>query len=405
MDYWEIRASYRQAAVDRTAADLMRRVHRVFERTEAQAGWESVNMLNNFMKAFKLDRQTAKDILNNPLDEMERRELLKAVQQMPKCRLRSKYLAQLSSEAYRYRISRNEALRMNVQAIYMDAAQQTVDMTYPAMLDMMEDTRLMCHYDIQHRVGFGYQVDTKSTAAANMALREKWMGTSYSQRIWKNAEQLGDDVADVMLQFATTGSVNMLGFETVANNRYALGSTSMKELNDMAARLIDANGFEEGMRLFYEKTGLDEKGFNAIRAKTRYAADRLITTEANYLAGQANLEAYEEAGIAKYKYSAILDSHTCGRKGAGESCSALDGMVFALKDAKVGVNMHPMHPWCRCTETPYIDGISTDGMKRASMDKDGNYELVPESMKHTDWKAWQEAGRPVSAKDWMNGKR
>lgn len=58
------------------------------------------------------------------------------------------------------------------------------------------------------------------------------------------------------------------------------------------------------------------------------------------------LEPYEDAGIEKYIYRSLLELRTC------KKCGALDGKSFPVSEQKVGVNMHPMHPNCRCFISP-----------------------------------------------------
>ena len=403
MDYWEKRAALRQAEVDKVSRELCDRVQRVFQKTEARATSTAMNILHNFMRAFGLKESEAKDILSIRLTRKEYEELAARIIEMPNCPLKKKFVATLSAEAYRYRIDRATALKMSVQAIYAECAEQTVDITMPDMLKISTETRMRTAYDIQHKVKFGYQVDSRDTALAKMALREKWMGESFSARVWQNVQKMGEDVADTILQFATTGEISTGEFGIVADNALVNGM-KYGELNEKMLTLIEQHGYQHGMERFTAETGLDKQGMADIRRRARYAADRLIVTETNYIAGQATLEAYRETGLDRYIYSAILDSHTCGKNGKHESCQALDQRVFYIKDQRVGENMHPMHPWCRCTSKPYMDGYDTGRMQRAAMREDGTTELVPASMTYEQWAAWQKAGRPVSAKEWMTGK-
>ena len=78
-----------------------------------------------------------------------------------------------------------------------------------------------------------------------------------------------------------------------------------------------------------------------------------------------------------YQYSSALDKRTC------ESCGALDGEKFKLSDRVVGVNASPLHPYCRCTELPYVeDDFST----RFARDAKGKGIEVPSNMSFKEWK-------------------
>jgi Phage Mu protein F like protein. len=50
---------------------------------------------------------------------------------------------------------------------------------------------------------------------------------------------------------------------------------------------------------------------------------------------QATAEAYTDAGIEKYQYVAVEDERT------SDICQGLDGKIFLLSEAEVGVNFPP----------------------------------------------------------------
>lgn len=110
-------------------------------------------------------------------------------------------------------------------------------------------------------------------------------------------------------------------------------------------------------------------------------ARRLIRTESSYITGQIDLQSYEECGIEKYVYLATLDLRTCQ-----EDCAPLDGKIFPVKDAKSGVNMPPMHPWCRCTTISYFsDEILRNLRRRARDPVTGKTYTVPGDMTYKQW--------------------
>lgn len=403
MDYWEKRAARRQRQIDAACESMQKRVHRVLAKAEAKAAQQSLQILRNYMRAFGLSRDDALKILRNPITEDERKLILSNVLQMPEGKEKKRMLAQLSADAYRYRMTREDALVMNTQAIFGEATGQIIDITHTPLVEMTREITNEELYELQKRIGIGFQVDCTSTRAAEAALKERWMGTGYADRMWRNSWKMGSDVADVMLEYATSGEIDMEQFNLISRHmKVDVPSKRIHKFGDLEKRLeelIDRKGHDAGLAQFAKETGLDEAGFNKIRARARYAADRLIVTETSYLAGRATMNAYDETGIERYQYRATLEKHTC------ERCAELDGQVFAVAEQKVGVNMHPLHPWCRCHTAPYFDGIDMSRLKRAAMNEDGTTELVPENMTYKQWEAWQKAGRPVSAEEWIQGKR
>ncbi len=76
---------------------------------------------------------------------------------------------------------------------------------------------------------------------------------------------------------------------------------------------------------------------------------------------------------------ATLESHTC------DICARLDGQIFKLSDRRDGMNYPIIHPRCRCTTIPHIDGLpETD--ERWMRDPDtGKGKLI----KNISFKKWK----------------
>ena len=117
-------------------------------------------------------------------------------------------------------------------------------------------------------------------------------------------------------------------------------------------------------------------------------AVRLIRTETSYVAGQSRKKAYQDAGRKRYRYLTALDKRICDR------CGPLDLKLFELDKAEVGVNYPPMHPICRCTTVPVVEGRESGGKYRRGRGADGKGVLLPKTMTYPEWKAWQAAGCP-----------
>lgn len=64
-----------------------------------------------------------------------------------------------------------------------------------------------------------------------------------------------------------------------------------------------------------------------------------LKKERNYLSIQKRLSSFHKLGIKEYTFL-----------GDGcDVCSSLNGKSFLVKDAKVGINLPPMHLGCKCT--------------------------------------------------------
>jgi hypothetical protein len=77
---------------------------------------------------------------------------------------------------------------------------------------------------------------------------------------------------------------------------------------------------------------------------------------------------------------AVLDGRT------SQLCQEKDGQEFLLSEKEVGVNYPPLHPWCRSSVEPVIDGISREHMKRWARDPVTGEEMkVPRTMTYSEW--------------------
>ena len=79
---------------------------------------------------------------------------------------------------------------------------------------------------------------------------------------------------------------------------------------------------------------------------------------------------------------AVLDGRT------SDICQRKDGNEYLLSEKEVGKNWPPLHPWCRSTCEPVIDGLTREGMKRWARDPvTGEQTKVPRTMTYREWRA------------------
>lgn len=108
-------------------------------------------------------------------------------------------------------------------------------------------------------------------------------------------------------------------------------------------------------------------------------ARRLIQTEASRIATTAGIDAYKELGLKKYVFLATLSEKTC------PVCGALDGQIFDIEKAEAGVNLPPMHPYCRCTTKAYVPDVLSGGTRAARNPETGKTEIV-ENQTYAEWR-------------------
>lgn len=131
----------------------------------------------------------------------------------------------------------------------------------------------------------------------------KWtQDSNFSERIWSNNSKLVDYIHNTIRESVIRG-----------------------ESYEQAAKMMDLK-FQTGIK----------------------NAKRLVHTESAFIQEEVTFRSYEECGVVEYEYMSMIDSKT------SDVCTALDGKRFKLKDAKVGLNRAPMHPWCRGTSIPIL---------------------------------------------------
>ena len=128
--------------------------------------------------------------------------------------------------------------------------------------------------------------------------------------------------------------------------------------------LAKGQSYDQMAKALSERMGSSEK-----------QAYRLIVTESARMDNQALLDQYKERGVSKYQFLATLDNRT------SEICRSMDGLVFNIEDAEIGLNVPPLHPYCRSRIVPYMEEgeeaterVYRDENNKSKIGKYKNYE-------------------------------
>ena len=98
----------------------------------------------------------------------------------------------------------------------------------------------------------------------------------------------------------------------------------------------------------------------------------------NFVNNQATYDALDEEGILYYEFIAVLDNRT------SKICQSRDGVVYPMSEKSVGFNFPPLHPRCRSTVAPYIEGSGRLGSRVGKVN--GKRLHVPETMNYQEFK-------------------
>lgn len=86
-------------------------------------------------------------------------------------------------------------------------------------------------------------------------------------------------------------------------------------------------------------------------------SERLLRTEMARVQQDVFQDSMEQAEFDSYEFIAEPD--------ACPICKVLDGKIFQLKDAEIGINAYPIHPNCRCSQAAAFDREAWDADLKA----------------------------------------
>lgn len=283
-DYWEKRSTELMQRLEKGTEKTINSLVQAYEQATKNINKEIHNIYKNYAKDTGLDKKTLLQLLNKKETEEHYKNLIDVINnEITDEKTKKKLLAQYNAPAYSYRISRYQALQENIDAELKKLADIEQKITEIRYVDTIQEGYYHNIFDIQKGTGLGFSFARIDDRTIKLMLSENWVdNANYSKRIWNNSEKLG----------------NYLRTQLTAD------TMSGKSIVKISKELSE-----------YMNVGL----FNAVR---------LVRTEVNHFANEAELLSYKECGIEKYRFIATLDKRTC------QHCAELDNKVFNVKDRK-----------------------------------------------------------------------
>lgn len=208
-------------------------------------------------------------------------------------------ILELNTLAAKSRISRKEQLLSNIYRNMAHLAGRSEEGLTELLSDLVKTNFDRKMFDIQRIAGVEWKAAGIDEGMLKQILSYPWSGKQYSQTLWGNTDKLA----------------------ALVRRELTLGFMSGSSVDTMTGKI------------------------DAVMDRGRYAAQRLIRTEASYFSNQGQLLAYKEAGVEKYRFL----GGGCG------ICQRLNGGIFSIEDAKPGENLPPIHPNCKCTTVAAYD--------------------------------------------------
>lgn len=289
INYWEKRSTELMRRLEKGTENTINSLIQAYEQATKNINKEIAKIYKNFAKDTGLSKETLTQMLNERESEQYYKNLLEVINNnITDENIKRKLLAKYNAPAYSYRISRYEALQQNIDVELKKLANIEQQITEIRYVDTINETYYRNIYNVQQNLGYAFSFNQIDTKTINLLLNENWTpnpisdASNYSKRIWNNSEKLGNYL-----------KINFTA-DTMSGKSIAKIS---KELSE------------------YMNVGL-------------YNATRLVRTEVNHFANEAEMLSYEELDVDQYRFIATLDNVTC------EHCAELDNKVFNVKDRK-----------------------------------------------------------------------
>ena len=241
-------------------------------------------------------------------------------------------LNQYLPENYDFRMTRLEMLNRQIWAELKKAGIEQNNLTANSVVNTINNSYNRAIFDTEKQFGSLLTFSKLNSRTVQEILNYKIEGKHFSNRIWTNTDILAEQVNS---KIATA---------------VAIGQSPEKTIREVRER------FDVG----------------------RFYVERLVRTESAFYHNSAELRAYQELGVEKYRIIATLDGRT------SDICQHKDHKVFKISEAKQGVNFPPFHPLCRTTTAAYFGEEFEPETRIARNPKTGeNYETP--NMSYEKW--------------------
>ena len=280
--YWEKRSTELMKRLEKGTENTINSLIKAYEQATKDINKEIQKTFVNYTKNTGLKKETLLKMLSKKETEQYYKNLLNVINNnITDESIKKKLLTKYNAPSYAYRISRYEALQQNIDIELKKLADVEQKITEVRYIDTIREGYYHNIYDIQRGTGLGFSFAQIDNRTISLILNENWVdNANFSQRIWNNSEKLG----------------NYLRTQLTAD------SMSGKSIAKISKELSE-----------YMNVGL-------------YNATRLVRTEVNHFANEAEMLSYEECDIEKYRFIATLDNVTC------KHCAELDNKIFNVKD-------------------------------------------------------------------------
>ena len=321
VDYWQNRAAARFENQEQQSLSYIHRIKNAYTDAEIRTIREIKKLYANYYHNDKtFDKFALQDI--EPSGNIARF----------KAEMERLGLNQYLPENYDFRMTRLEMLNNQIWAELKKAGIEQNNLTANSVINTINNSYNQAIFDTEKHFGSLLTFSKLDSQTVQEILNYKIEGKHFSNRIWTNTDILAEQINS---KIATA---------------VAIGQSPEKTIREVRER------FDVG----------------------RFYAERLVRTESAFYHNSAELRAYQELGVEKYRIIATLDNRT------SNICQHKDHKVFKIAEAKQGVNFPPFHPLCRTTTAAYFGEEFEPETRIARDPKTGkSYEIL--NMSYLEW--------------------
>ena len=300
--YWEDRAAGRMVSYTAKAESTADTLGKAYYATARYLQGKANDVFNAFTDKFELSIAEAETMLKNAPNKSMFEQIKTALATCTDEQKKQQLETLLSSPAYAHRIGRLNDLDSKISDMCSRLANAEIGVDTAHLGDIIQSAYMQTVFDVTKGADYRAAFDLIPESRVKAILSTNWSGQMFSQRVWDNTNALADGLKHDML----------------------VGIMAGKSERHMADDIMNRCGVGA------------------------FEARRLVQTETTCVANTAELYGYKELDIDEYEFSACLDSRT------SDLCCELDGKVFKRNSAQAGVNLPPMHPFCRSTTLPVL---------------------------------------------------
>lgn len=330
-EYWEKRQAQDMFEHMEDAEKAAREIKKLYLAASEYIQEQAKKVFKTYQIRHGLSQREAERLLRKVKDPADIKRLLELLKEEPK---NSELVKELESQAYGARLGQLNSLHGQLDAVALSIYTELREQCCAFLTELAEKAYYDSVFNLQQYAGHGFDFKLLDQKNIERVLNSKWSGVNYSQRIWRNTDKLAKAVKKEIALNLLTGRPLKVASESIG--------------------------------------GQFEVGHNEAR--------RLIRTESCFVCNQMQTLSYEDCGVERYIYVAILDLKT------SETCRKLDKKDFSVREATPGKNYPPMHPWCRSTTIAHMSPELLRKLKQSAIDPStGKRILVPGDMTYQEW--------------------